>query len=235
MLVFRGVTLPFKQITLLLVKRSPPTSPIRGWTSNSPGDWANTIFSQSTVGYPLWVNLEISKISQHSFMGIQGCICCFPKNPKNFGGPVIIRGLLLILQQQFKRKMAIFEKVNYYWRYTHFSLNHDYGRKDKAGAIILQTPTMHYYRGIPQNYDTLLLVWSTQNGVPFNDPCKGMFFEVSLNDWIQKPDPLWKFLSAEILLKNMSRRWKKKRSPPPKEKTHKKHISHLSWFSGNFV
>ena len=28
-------------------------------------------------------------------------------------------------------KMANYLKGNYYWRYTHFSLNHDYGRKCK--------------------------------------------------------------------------------------------------------
>ena len=28
-----------------------------------------------------------------------------------------------------KWKMALELKGNYYWRYTHFSLNHDYGRK----------------------------------------------------------------------------------------------------------
>ena len=41
--------------------------------------------------------------------------------------------------------MAIFERMlNYYWRYTHFSLNHDDGRKGKLEH--LETTQQHPLR-----------------------------------------------------------------------------------------
>ena len=41
-------------------------------------------------------------------------------------------------------KMAVFERYsNYYWRYTHCSLNHDYGRK---GKIIYQSHSGAFFQ-----------------------------------------------------------------------------------------